>query len=132
LSGFGSTLSRRERQIMDILFARGRATAGEVLEALPDPPSYSAVRALLRVLENKGHVRHHREGTRYVYAPTQPRTRAATSALSRVVETFFGGSVEKTVATLISSEEARLSPEELARLEDLIRKAREEGAGHGD
>jgi predicted transcriptional regulator len=132
LSGFGTTLSRRERQIMDILFARGRATAGEVLEALPDPPSYSAVRALLRVLENKGLVRHHREGTRYVYSPTQPRTHAATSALARVVETFFGGSVEKAVATLISSEEARLSPEELERLEGLIRKAREEGTGRGD
>ena len=95
-------LSRRERQIMDILFARGRASAQEVLEALPDPPTYSAVRGLLRVLETKGHARHVKEGARYVYVPTQARQSAARSAMRQVLHTFFGGSVERAVATLLS------------------------------
>src|SRR5437868_545613 len=106
---FGRDLSRRERQIMDIIYQQGQASANEVLEALSDPPSYSAVRALLRVLENKGHVRHVRDGARYLYLPTQPRTRVAHSALAQVVHTFFGGSVERTVATLISDADTRLS-----------------------
>jgi predicted transcriptional regulator len=124
---FGSDLSRRERQIMEILYQRGRASASEVLEALPDPPSYSAVRALLRVLETKGHARHVREGARYVYLPTQPRSRAAQSALTQVVRTFFGGSVEQAVATLLSDEDLHLSDEELARLAALIEQAKEGG-----
>jgi len=124
---FGRDLSRRERQIMEIIYARGQASATEVLEGLADPPSYSAVRALLRVLEGKGHVRHVREGARYVYQPTQPRSRAARSALAQVVQTFFGGSVEQTVATLLSDADTRLSEEELARLSELIEQAKEGG-----
>ena len=120
-----SNLSRRERQIMDILYRREQATAAEVMEALPDPPSYSAVRALLRILEDKGHVRHMQEGTRYVYLPTQPRQSAARGALAQVVQTFFGGSVEKVVATLLSDTDTRLSDEELSRLAALIEQAKE-------
>ncbi len=124
---FGRDLSRRERQIMEIIYARSQASASEVLEALADPPSYSAVRALLRVLETKGHVRHVREGARYVYLPTQPRHRAARSALAQVVQTFFGGSVEQTVATLLSEADTHLSEEELSRLAALIEQAKEGG-----
>jgi predicted transcriptional regulator len=124
---FGRDLSRRERQIMEVIYQQGRATAGEVLAALPDPPSYSAVRALLRVLETKGHLQHQREGARYVYVPTQPRQRAARSALAQVVQTFFGGSVEQTVSTLLSDADTRLSDEELARLAELIERAKEGG-----
>src|SRR5271166_2080161 len=91
-------LSRRERQIMDVLHARGRATAAEVLAALPDPPGYSAVRALLRILERKGHLKHRNEGARYVYLPRVSRQAASRSALKRVVSTFFAGSVAKTMA----------------------------------
>ncbi len=112
---------------MEIIYAQGRASANEVLEALSDPPSYSAVRALLRVLETKGHVRHVRDGARYVYLPTQPRHRAARSALTQVVHTFFGGSVEQTVATLLSDADTRLSEEELSRLAALIEQAKEGG-----
>ena len=122
---FGRDLSRRERQIMDVIYQRGQATASEVLEGLPDPPSYSAVRALLRVLETKGHVRHKQETNRYIYLPTQPRSRAAQSALAQVVQTFFGGSVEQTVATLLSDADTRLSEEELSRLAELIEQAKE-------
>lgn len=118
-------LTRRERQIMDAVFQRGQATAAEVRDALPDPPSYSAVRALLRILEEKGHLRHREEGARYVYMPTQPRQSAARRALRGVVQTFFGGSVEKAVATLLSEEETRLSDEEVARLAALIEGARD-------
>lgn len=118
-------LSRRERQIMDVLYERGRATAAEVRESLPDPPTYSSVRALLRILEEKGHIRHEVDGTRYVYLPVESARVAAESALARVVRTFFGGSVEQTVATLIRSEDAQLSEEELARLSALIEEARE-------
>jgi predicted transcriptional regulator len=124
---FGKDLSRRERQIMDVIYQRGQATAGEVLEGLPDPPSYSAVRALLRVLETKGHVRHKQDGNRYVYLPIQARSRAAQSALAQVVQTFFGGSVEQTVATLLSDADTRLSEDELSRLADLIEQAKEGG-----
>lgn len=124
---FGRDLSRRERQIMEIIYTRGQASASEVLAALADPPSYSAVRALLRVLEGKGHVRHVQEGTRYVYLPIQARSRAARSALAQVVQTFFGGSVEQTVATLLSAADTRLSEEELSRLAALIEQAKEGG-----
>ncbi len=124
---FGTSLSRRERQIMDVLYRQGRATATAVLEALPDPPSYSAVRALLRILEAKGHLRHAKEGRSYVYLPVQPRQTAAHSALAQVVQTFFDGSVEQTVTTLLTDQDVRLSDEELDRLSRLIEQAREEG-----
>ena len=118
-------LSRRERQIMDVVYQRGRVTAAEVLGALPDPPSYSAVRALLRVLEEKGHLRHRREGARYVFLPTVPRETARRSALARVVQTFFGGSTQAAVAALI--DQSSLSDTDLDRLRDLIDRARQEG-----
>jgi len=118
------TLSRRERQIMDVLYARGSATAAEVQEALPDPPSYSAVRALLRILEAKGHIRHSQEGPRYIYVPQVPRDRARRSALKRLVSTFFEGSAAQAAAALIGTE--RLSKAELARLSSIIEKARRE------
>src|SRR5438445_9079288 len=102
-------LSRRERQIMDILYAGRQATAAEVLAALPDPPSYSSVRALLRILEEKGHVRHVRDGMRYVYAPRVSRQAASRSALKRVVATFFQGSVAQAMAALLESKDVKLS-----------------------
>jgi predicted transcriptional regulator len=123
-----SVLARRERQIMDILYRLGRATAAEVMEQLPGEPSYSTVRTQLRVLEEKGHVRHEEHGLRYVYAPAVSRQTARKSALRHVVETFFDGSAEKTVAALLGGESARLSDEELERIADLIAKARKEGA----
>src|SRR5258705_2448697 len=104
-------LSRRERQIMDVLHARREATAAEVLSDLPDPPGYSAVRALLRILEEKGHLKHVKEGRNYVYLPTQPRQTAARAALAQVVQTFFGGSIERAVAALVSQSDAKLSDE---------------------
>jgi predicted transcriptional regulator len=120
-------LSRRERQIMDVLHAKGQATAAEVLATLPSPPGYSAVRALLRILEKKGHVRHRAEGGRYVYGPrTSPQT-ARRSALRRVVSTFFQGSVAQTMAALLETADAELSDTELIQLQQLIKKARKEG-----
>jgi predicted transcriptional regulator len=118
-------LSRRERQILDILYAKGTATAAEVLAALPDPPSYSAVRALLRILEEKGHARHEAQGTRYVYLPMVPRERARNSALSRIVKTFFDGSAAQAAAALVDS--GSLSDAELEKLSSLIERARKEG-----
>ena len=120
-------LARRERQIMDILYRRGRATAGEVMEDLSGTPSYSTVRTQLRVMEEKGHVRHEEEGLRYVYSPAVPRHAARKSALRHLVETFFDGSAEKTVAALLGSEGARMSDEELDRIAELIDRARKEG-----
>ena len=120
-------LTRREREIMDILYRRSRATAHEVLEDLADPPSYSAVRALLRLLEERGHVKHVEDGQRYVYAPAVARGDARKSALAHVVKTFFAGSVEQAVATLVESSRTKLSPDELDRLSDLIDRARKEG-----
>ena len=119
-------LSRRERQIMDILYQRGRATAADIREALPDPPSYSAVRALLRVLEDKGHVRHEEEALRYVFLPTVPREAAKRSALRHMLTTFFNGSVEQAVAALLDGNASKLSEAELERLARLIEKARKE------
>jgi predicted transcriptional regulator len=124
----GTTLSRRERQIMDILYRRGRASVAEVLEELPDPPSYSAVRAMLRVLEEKGHVRHEEQALRYVFSPTVPREKAKRAALRRLLDTFFNGSAERAVAALLDGSAAQLSAEELDRLARLIEKARKEGA----
>src|SRR6266705_7011787 len=109
-------LSRRERQMMDILYQRGRATASEIHEALPDPPSHTAVRAKLRVLEEKGHVRHEEEALRYVYVPTVARDTARRSALRHMVSTFFAGSVEDTVAALLDISAADLSPKDLDRI----------------
>jgi predicted transcriptional regulator len=122
-----TVLSRRERQIMDILFRRGRATAAEVMEELPGEPSYSTVRTQLRVLEEKGHVRHEEEGLRYVYVPVVARHTARKSALRHLVETFFDGSAEKAVAALLGGEGSRLSEDELNRIADLVAKARKEG-----
>jgi BlaI family transcriptional regulator, penicillinase repressor len=120
-------LTRRERQIMDVIYARGRASAQEVQDGIPDAPSYSAVRALLRLLEDKGHLRHVEDGPRYVYMPTTPHTTAARSALDRVVSTFFAGSVEETVATLLDARSRGMSDDELDRLARLIDEARKEG-----
>jgi predicted transcriptional regulator len=121
----GEALSRRERQILDILYAKGSATAADVREALPDPPSYSAVRALLRILEEKGHARHESRGTRYHYLPLVPRESARNSALTRIVKTFFEGSAAQAAAALVDS--GSLSDDELARLSAVIDRARKEG-----
>lgn len=121
-----TALSRRERQIMDIIYQRGQASAAEVLEALPDPPTYSSVRALLRILEEKGHLRHAEEGKKYIYLPTQLRQSAARSALQQVLQTFFSGSVENVVAALLSDDDRNITREELERLSALIERAKEE------
>jgi predicted transcriptional regulator len=123
-----STLSRRERQIMDVLYRRGRATAAEVMQDLTGDPHSSTVRTQLRVLEDKGHVRHEEEGLRYVYMPAVPRHAARKSALRHLVETFFDGSTEKAVAALLGREGSRLSDDELNRIADLIAKTRKEGS----
>lgn len=120
-------LSRRERQMMDVLYQKGRATAAEIHEAIPDPPSYSAVRAKLRVLEEKGHVRHEEEALRYVYVPVVARDSARRSALRHMVSTFFGGSVEETVAALLDLSAANLSAGDLARISELVEQAKKEG-----
>ena len=121
------TLSRRERQIMDILYQLERATVGEVLSKLPDKPHYSTVRAQLRVLEEKGHVRHEEQGLRYVYIPCVSREVARRSALRHLVETFFEGSTEKAVAALLGGEVSRISSDELDRLAVLIAREKNEG-----
>ena len=120
-------LTRREREIMDILHRRGRATAHEVLEDLAEPPSYSAVRALLRLLEERGHVKHVQDGQRYIYAPAATREGARKSALAHMVRTFFAGSVEQAVAALVESSRTRLSKDELDRLAEVIDRAKKEG-----
>lgn len=120
-------LSRRERQIMDILYASGHATAAEIQHSLPDPPSYSATRALLRVLEDKGHVRHEEQGPRYVFRPALGRDKAKKSALKHLLRTFFEGSPEQAVATLLDISAAQLKDEDFDRLSALIDKARKEG-----
>ena len=112
---------------MDVVFRLGRATAAQVLAELPDPPSYSAVRALLRTLEEKGYVRHREDGPRYVYEPTMARETARRSALRHLVKTFFNGSTEQTVAALLDASDRKLSAEELTRLSALIEQARREG-----
>lgn len=121
-----AVLSRRERQIMDILFRRGRATAAEVLEDLPGEPSYSTVRTQLRVLEQKGHVRHEQDGMRFVYMPVVARHAARRSALRHVIETFYDGSPEKAVAALLGGEASKLTDEQFDRIADLIAKARKD------
>ena len=123
-----AVLSRRERQIIDILYRRWRGTAAEVMEELPTDTTYSTVRTQLRVLEEKGHVTHEQEGQRYVYSPAVPRGTVRRSALKHLVETFYEGSVEQAVAALLGGEGSRLTDEQLDRIQDLIKKARKEGA----
>jgi BlaI family penicillinase repressor len=120
-------LSRRERQIMDILYRTGKASASDVLNAMPDPPSYSAVRAMLRVLEEKGHVKHQEEGLKYVYAPVVARDKAKRSAVKHVMETFFNGSAEQIVAALLDVSSSKLTSGELDRMAEMIEKAKKEG-----
>ena len=121
-------LSRRERQIMDVLYTNGRATAAEVQMAMPEAPSYSAVRAMLRILEDKGHVRHDQDGPRYVYLPTVPRENAKRSALRHMLHTFFDGSAEQAISALLDEPSSKLSDAELDRLARLIDGARRAGA----
>ncbi len=116
--------SRRERQIMDILHAGGELSAADINAALPDPPSYSTVRTLLRILEDKGAVKHREDGPRFLYLPTESHAKASRSALRRVVQTFFDGSLADAVAALVDSRDSTLAPEELSRLEDIIRDAK--------
>jgi predicted transcriptional regulator len=123
-----TNLSRRERQIMDVVYRVGRASVGDVLERIPDPPSYSAVRALMRILEEKQHLRHEQDGPRYVYLPTVPRDTAQRSALSHLVRTFFHGSTEAAVAALLELEDGTLSDAELTRISDIVDQARRQGS----
>ena len=119
-------LSRRERQIMDVIYRHGKVTAAEVLAELPDPPGYSAVRAMLRLLEEKGHIRHEQDGPRYVYMPTVTRDKARRSAMRHLVRTFFDGSTEDAVAALLQND-AGISEDELERLSQMIAGAKKEG-----
>lgn len=123
----GTTLSRRERQIMDVIYARGSATAAEVEAALPDAPTYSAVRALLRILEEKGHLKHTMDGPRYVFSPVVPRNSARESALRGVVRTFFDGSPAGAVAALLDMSGDKLTPQDLDEISALLKRARKEG-----
>ncbi len=120
-------LSRRERQIMDILYQNGKASANEVRDAMPDAPSYSAVRAMLRVLEEKGHVKHQEEGMKYVYAPVVTAGKAKRSAVKHMLDTFFQGSPEQIVAALLDVSSSRLTREELDRMAQMIERAKQEG-----
>jgi predicted transcriptional regulator len=117
-------LSRRERQIMDVIYARGEATATGVLEGLPDAPTRTAVRTLLRILEEKGHLKHSKRSREFVYHPTQQREKAGQSAFQRVLHTFFDGSLEKAVAAHLTDPDAEIPPEELRRLSSLIKQAK--------
>ncbi len=127
MSNSQKNLSRRERQIMDIIYQRGQATAAEVLENLPDPPSYSAVRAMLKILEDKGHLRHKQQGPRYVFLPKVSREKAKRSAVKHLLQTFFDGSAESAVATLLDGSRSDLSNADLDRLNRLISQAKKEG-----
>jgi BlaI family penicillinase repressor len=122
-----TSLTRRERQIMDVLYRRGRATAAEVMGELPGEPNYSTVRTQLRVLEDKQHVRHEEEAGRYVYSPAVPRHAARKSALKHLVETFFDGSAEQVVAAVLGGEASQLTDEDLKRIAALVADARKEG-----
>jgi predicted transcriptional regulator len=121
-------VSRRERQILDVLYRAGRATAAEIQLAMPDPPSYSAVRTLLRILEDKGHVRHEQDGARYVYMPRVARDQAKRSALRHVLNTFFEGSATQAIAALLDEDARKLSDDDWQRLTEAIERARKEGA----
>jgi BlaI family transcriptional regulator, penicillinase repressor len=120
-------LGRRERQIMDVVYRRGRASVAEVREELPDPPSYSAVRGMLGLLEDKGYLRHEQHGLKYVYVPKQDPRQVRTSALKHMVQTFFGGSPEQAVAALLEISDTRLSAKDKQYLSQLIKKAQQEG-----
>jgi predicted transcriptional regulator len=120
-------LTKRERQIVDALYRLGRATAAEIMAAVPGAPTYSTIRTQLRVLEAKGHVRHEEQGLRYVYMPTVPRSAARKSALKHVVETFFDGSSAKAVAALLGGEASRISDDELERIAEILKNTREDG-----
>jgi BlaI family penicillinase repressor len=119
-------LSRRERQIMDVLHTKKSATVAEIRTALPNPPGYSAVRALVRILEGKGHVKHREDGARYVYLPCVSTKAASRSALKRILSTFFGGSVDHAVAALLDASDKRLSPAELKNLQEIVNQAGKE------
>lgn len=127
MTDFVSRLSRRERQIMDLLYAKGRASVATVMEGIPDPPSYSAVRALLRVLEEKGHIVHEEQGRAYIYRPIIPRDQARRSALTHLVRTFFAGSAEQAVAAMLDISGSKLSDEQLDRLARRVEQAKREG-----
>ena len=120
-------LSRRERQIMDSVYRRGRATAAEVLNDLPDPPSYSAVRTMLRLLEEKGHLKHEQDGPRYVYLPMVARENARVSALKHIVSTFFNGSAEQAMAALLEISDAQMTDDQLNRMQEMIEAAKTDG-----
>ncbi len=120
-------LSRRERQIMDILYREGKASAADVRERMEDAPGYSAVRAMLRVLEEKGHVKHQADGLKYVYVPTVARNKAKRTAVQHLLTTFFNGSPEQIVAALLDVSATRLTREELDRMSEMIEKAKKEG-----
>ena len=120
-------LSRRERQIMDIVYVLGRVSVAQVLERIPNPPSYSAIRALLKVLEKKGHLKHKQEGPRYIYSPTLPREKARQNALKHIMQTFFDDSTADVVAALLNISEGNLSEIDYKRLSELIKKAQKEG-----
>jgi predicted transcriptional regulator len=126
-SNLQQNLTRRERQIMDVVYARGRATVAEVLDGMADAPSYSSVRTLLRLLEEKGQLRHEQDGPRYVYVPTVAREKARRSALRNVLTTFFDGSTEEAVAALLDLHDERKGPVDLARIRALIERAQREG-----
>ena len=125
----GTGLSRREREIMDILYRAGKATVAEIMEAMPEPPTGSATRSILRVLQEKGHIRHIEDGKRYVYLPVEPRKSAARSALQNVVQNFFGGSLESAVKSFLFDSDIQLSDEELVRMADAIEQARNREGG---
>jgi predicted transcriptional regulator len=127
MTGAGPTLSRREREVMDVLYRRGEATVAEVLEELPDPPTYSAVRSILRVLEEKEHIVHREDGPRYIYAPALGRERARSAALDHLVDTFFDGSAESALAALLRRSDLDLTEAQVKKLAREIRAAREEG-----
>jgi predicted transcriptional regulator len=122
-----TNLSRRERQIMDIIYQLGKASAADVLERLPDPPGYSAVRALLRLLEEKGVIKHEQDGQRYVYLPVVTREKARKSALKQMLQTFFDDSAAQAVAALLDISRAKMTEEDLDRLSKIIEEARKEG-----
>ena len=125
--GVRETLSRREREIMEVVYRRGQAAVNEVIEGMADPPGYSAVRAMMNILEEKGHLKHVKAGAKYIYLPTHPRQRAGKDALRRLLQTFYGGSVSDTVAALLDISRDEMTPEEMERLSALIEEARKEG-----
>ena len=128
MSKNGEQWTRRERQIMDVIHSKGEATVAEVQEGMADPPSYSSVRALLRILETKGAVKHRQDGPRYVYLSTEPRAKASRSALKNVLKTFFDGSLANAVAALVDAKDANLTRSEIKRLEELIKMSRQKGS----